>query len=104
MRIASPETSLKTINDRLNLVEHLIHSPNLLNDIQYQLRRSYDSQRLVQKMCMGRGDADDLLALARTIEATKDISKLLCAQKPVKEETRVVLQNLVARLDIPIKL
>ncbi|TQS32184.1 hypothetical protein Golomagni_07507, partial [Golovinomyces magnicellulatus] len=33
----------------------------------------YDSQRLVQKFALGRGDPDDLLGLASTIRATEDV-------------------------------
>ena len=41
------------------------------------LRRTHDSQRLVQKFSLGRGDADDLLALLRTIEATTELAASL---------------------------
>ena len=41
------------------------------------LRRTYDSQRLVQKFALGRGDADDLLSLLRTIIAVQNIFQLL---------------------------
>lgn len=41
------------------------------------LRRTHDSQRLVQKFSLGKGDADDLVALMRTIEATIDLVSIL---------------------------
>lgn len=41
------------------------------------LRRTHDSQRLVQKFSLGKGDADDLVALMRTIEATIDLVNIL---------------------------
>lgn len=41
------------------------------------LRRSYDAQRLVQKFALGRGDADDLVSLQRTIEATRGIDNVM---------------------------
>ena len=41
------------------------------------LRRSYDAQRLVQKFALGRGDADDLVSLLRTIEATRGIANVM---------------------------
>ena len=41
------------------------------------LRRTFDSQRLIQKFSLGRGDADDLVSLLRTIIGGKDISNLL---------------------------
>jgi DNA mismatch repair ATPase MutS len=41
------------------------------------LQKSHDSKRLVQKFTLGRGDADDLLALAATIRATHDLLLVL---------------------------
>lgn len=41
------------------------------------LKRSYDAQRLVQKFSLGRGDPDDLICLSRTIEASKEIRRVL---------------------------
>ncbi len=41
------------------------------------LRRTHDSQRLVQKFSLGKGDADGLVAVMRTIEATIDLVSML---------------------------
>lgn len=49
----------------------------LLTELSELLRRTYDTFRLVQKFSVGRGDADDLLALARTIRLTRQIGELL---------------------------
>ncbi|KAK6359966.1 DNA mismatch repair ATPase msh1 [Orbilia brochopaga] len=98
MWLTSPETSVKTINDRLNLVEHFIQSPQLLADIQHKLKLTHDSQRLVQKMSLGRGDADDLVALARTILATQDIVKRMNASLPTKDESLAVVNHLLERI------
>ena len=43
----------------------------------YLLKRIYDSQRLVQKFTLGRGDAEDLLALASTIFTMEELVKIL---------------------------
>ncbi|KAK6526416.1 DNA mismatch repair ATPase msh1 [Orbilia ellipsospora] len=98
MWLTSPETSVKVINDRLNLVEHFINSPRLLEDIQHKLKLTHDSQRLVQKMSLGRGDADDLVALARTILATQDIVSALNAQLPKRSESLAGMKNLMGRI------
>ena len=76
-RIASPSMSLQTIQERLDLVSQLLENRALREDILNLLRRSYDSQRLVQKFSLGRGDADDLVSLLKTIEATNTIANLL---------------------------
>lgn len=69
--------SLEVINARLDLVSHLLKNPKLREDVTDRLRRSFDPQRLAQKFSVGRGDADDLISLLRTIEATNEIADLL---------------------------
>ena len=68
--------SLSIINDRLSLVEILLAEP-LRDDITSLLRRSSDTLRLLQKFSIGKGSADDLIALARTMAITYDISTVL---------------------------
>ena len=75
--LASPSMSLHTINERQNLVSKFLNDRALREEIVAVLRRTFDSQRLVQKFSMGRGDPDDLLSLFRTIEATNVIAGLL---------------------------
>ena len=79
-RIASPSMSLDVINGRLDLVSCCLENRFFRAEIVVFLKRSYDSQRLVQKFSMGRGDADDLVSLLKTIEATNGISSLLAKQ------------------------
>ncbi|PHH79727.1 hypothetical protein CDD80_3970 [Ophiocordyceps camponoti-rufipedis] len=107
--LSAPSTSLDVINQRLNLVAYFIAHPDLCDSIIQLLRRSHDAQRLVQKFALGRGDADDLLALANTIRATDDIVSLLKPttdqhQEPNNDES--CLEPLVARIDLeqPLKL
>jgi len=75
--IASPSMSLRIINERLDLVSHLLRDRTLREETTHLLRRSYDSQRLVQKFSLGRGDADDLMSLLKTIDATNGIASTL---------------------------
>jgi DNA mismatch repair ATPase MutS len=69
--------SLSTINDRLDLVEEMIQYPQLRQDIMGLLERTFDSLRLVTKFTYGRGDADDLVELSKTIATTSDIVQKL---------------------------
>jgi DNA mismatch repair ATPase MutS len=69
--------SLATVNDRLDLVEEMIQYPQLRQDIIALLERTYDSLRLVTKFTYGRGDADDLMELSKTITTTSDIVDIL---------------------------
>lgn len=61
------------INFRQELVSRFLHDQDLREAIIILLRRSHDSQRLLQKFALNRGDPDDLLRLASTIKATQDI-------------------------------
>ncbi len=69
--------SLSTINSRLDLVEELISYPQLRQDIVLLLEQTFDSIRLVTKFTYGRGDADDLMELSKTIKTTSDIVSVL---------------------------
>lgn len=74
---AAPSMSLHIINARLDLVSHFRSDEALNGNIRNLLRRTYDSQRIVQKFSMGRGDAEDLISLLRTIEATLEVASIL---------------------------
>ncbi|OJD30956.1 2 protein [Diplodia corticola] len=76
-RLTSPSMSLDTINERLDLVAALIDKAALRENLVALLRRSFDTWRLVQKFSIGRGDADDLLELSKTVQITKDVAQLL---------------------------
>ncbi|KAL5121325.1 MutS protein 1 [Pleosporales sp. CAS-2024a] len=73
----APSMSLSTINDRLDLVEEMIQYPQLRQDIIALLERTFDSLRLVTKFTYGRGDADDLIELSKTIATTSEIVDVL---------------------------
>jgi DNA mismatch repair ATPase MutS len=75
----SPSTSINDINERLDLVTELLKNANLREYMISLLRMTVDSWRLLQKFSFGRGDADDLVALARTVLLTCEIRKLLLA-------------------------
>ena len=75
--LASPSMSLDIINHRLDLVERFLRNRSFKEDITNLLRRTFDSQRLVQKFSLGRGDADDLVSLQSTVAATEHIANVL---------------------------
>ncbi|KAI9794185.1 MAG: hypothetical protein M1816_006110 [Peltula sp. TS41687] len=103
--LTNPSTSLSIINSRLDLVEYLLSNPALKERLVQLLRRSADSKRLIQKFSLSRGDADDLIALARTIRVTLEIAEALANQQgspPPQLETpqglaALVVEQAVAR-------
>ncbi|KAK4226129.1 muts protein 1 [Podospora fimiseda] len=111
-----PSTSLEVINFRQELVARFIQDDDLGDAICTLLRRSHDSQRLVQRFALNRGDADDLLRLANTIKATEDIVTLLQAaikSRPKKQDgndkeepEKDCLEEMIDRINLkqPLKL
>ncbi|KAJ5510926.1 DNA mismatch repair protein MutS-like N-terminal [Penicillium expansum] len=77
LHAASPSTSLQVINERLGLVSVFIEHVELRDSVIELLKRSHDSQRLVQKFAFGKGDPDDLICLSRAIEASKNVRQVL---------------------------
>lgn len=51
--------------------------PVLLEEVTDLLQQAADTSRLVQKFCLGRGNGDDLLSLAGTIEVTGHVVKAI---------------------------
>ncbi|USP76955.1 hypothetical protein yc1106_04229 [Curvularia clavata] len=88
-RLSAPSMSLSTINDRLDLVEEMIQYPQLRHEITTLLEQTFDSLRLVTKFTYGRGDADDLIELSKTIHTTSAISEVLQAHAVFRKSTPV---------------
>ena len=76
-RLSYPSTSVAIIQGRLDLAEHLINNTIQREAIVSLLRQTEDTQRIMQKFILKRGDADDLLNLQRTIRSTQNIVELL---------------------------
>ncbi|KAL2694133.1 hypothetical protein Neosp_000703 [[Neocosmospora] mangrovei] len=98
--LSAPSTSLDVITGRQDLVARFIADEDLRDSVVLLLRRSYDSQRLVQKFTLGRGDADDLLGLANTIHATRDIVALL-DRALTSDSNPDCFASLTARISLP---
>ncbi|KAF2754257.1 DNA mismatch repair protein Msh1 [Pseudovirgaria hyperparasitica] len=78
-RLTEPSLSLSVINERLDLVSLLKDHASIRETITGYLRLTSDSPRLASKFALGRGDADDLISLAKTIDITIDLAKSIKA-------------------------
>lgn len=76
-RLVSPSLSLTVINDRLDLVQELRYRDVLREHVQALLRKTFDTCRLLQRFTIGRGDADDMLGLAKTIAVMQQTVDIL---------------------------
>ena len=98
-RLSSPSTSLSVINQRLDLVQGFIMDTSLREEIIVLLNRTFDSQRIVQKFSLGRGDADDLVSLLRTIDATNSVANRL-KERVDKSDVHTYGPHLVQSLEV----
>ncbi|EEH33703.2 DNA mismatch repair protein mutS [Paracoccidioides lutzii Pb01] len=103
-RLTSPSASLHIINERLDLVSKFLADEDLRQNITLLLKRSYDSQRLVQQFSLGRGEADDLICLSKTIQVSRDIKDILLqniesSDRPSDQEANPVTHSLRSMLD-----
>lgn len=96
-RLKSPSMSLAEINQRLDLVQELSRDEAFRDKLQSLLRKTSDSQRLVQKFSYGKGRADDLLALARTIKVTREIWDLIAQPS---RECQTALSPIIGHLEM----
>lgn len=88
---------MSVINSRLDLVTYMLENESLRERVAILLKRSHDSQRLLQKFAFGRGDGDDLLDLASTVYATRDLAYILDVQNGTPEPC---IQTLLARIHL----
>jgi DNA mismatch repair ATPase MutS len=103
-RLASPSASVHEIEGRLNLVGMFLDDSDLREVIVQLLQQSYDAQRLVQKFSLNKGDADDLIYLARAIESTKAIrvrlDRKLQQTNSAADSSSMAVSALLMRLDL----
>jgi DNA mismatch repair protein MutS len=77
--IVFPLKDIQKINERLNVVEHLILQTELRNKIIHALRQCGDLERMVSKIPLRKINPREMLQLARSLRQT-DIIKLRCAE------------------------
>ena len=104
-RLTAPSASLTEINRRLDLVTTFLQDETLRDQVVQLLGRSYDVQRLVQKFSLNKGDADDMVCLAKAVGSSHNIRQTL--QEWLEDATAAIdggvvpsLQWLLVRLDL----
>lgn len=101
-RLLNPATDVSVIEARLELVDVFTRDQKLREHVLKTLRRTHDSQRILQKFSLGRGDAEDLLALARTIRCTDTLAEALTvASSSRKRGVKKAFKQLIVKLQSP---
>ncbi|RMD40292.1 hypothetical protein DV735_g4845, partial [Chaetothyriales sp. CBS 134920] len=100
-RLTAPSGSIPEIDERLDLVTLFFADADLRESVIQLLRRTHDVQRLVQKFTLNKGDADDLISLARAIQETASIHGTLReAGESADDEYASLLQRLLAKFSL----
>ncbi|KAK9465278.1 muts domain V-domain-containing protein [Lipomyces arxii] len=98
--LSSPITSIPLIAQRQNLVEMLLNDNHLHQMVVLYLKRTHDSHRAVQKLALGRGDAEDMIALLQSIQSTAKLRTMFENYlETTAEENSVARQSLKLIID-----
>jgi DNA mismatch repair protein MutS len=74
--IVMPLKELKPINDRLNVVQHLIEHEELRNELQACIRQVGDLERLISKIGLQKANPREVCQLRKALQAIGSIKKL----------------------------
>lgn len=78
--LALPLKQIKPVNDRLNVVNHFIHNPEVSEKVASSLKIIGDLERLVSKVSVGRINPRELLQLKTALEEVEKL-KILCGKE-----------------------
>ncbi|RMZ75463.1 hypothetical protein DV738_g5444, partial [Chaetothyriales sp. CBS 135597] len=101
-RLTAPSGSIREIDERLDLVTLFFADEGLRESVVQLLRRTHDVQRLVQKFTLNKGDADDLISLAKAIQETVSIHSTLqeAAHESADDDSASLIQGLLAKFSL----
>ncbi|KAK9325030.1 muts domain V-domain-containing protein [Lipomyces orientalis] len=75
--LSSPATSIATIHQRQDLVQTFLNDKHLHEMVILYLKRTHDTNRVLQRLSLGRGDAEDMLGLLQSIKNTARLGTML---------------------------
>jgi DNA mismatch repair protein MutS len=93
-RLASPLTSTREINWRLDSVAWLLAEAQLRLDLRKKLRGSPDIARALSRLSLGRGSPRDLGAIRTGLATALDVAELLAAGDTLPDLLQLAADNL----------
>ncbi|KAF8898515.1 muts domain V-domain-containing protein [Infundibulicybe gibba] len=90
--LSSPSTDIAEITARQSLVVLFRSRPHFQNDLTGILKRTEDIRRITQKFVLGRGDANDLLAISSTIHSWTLIWERIREERRLEAVERSIFQ------------
>lgn len=89
--ILHPLLNKDVIDARLSKVDAFVGNSSLLREVREKLQNIYDIERLISRLSLGTGNARDLVAIKKSLEALPEIKKIVGGV--------VALKNLDAELE-----
>jgi DNA mismatch repair protein MutS len=86
--IVMPLKELKPINDRLNVVQHLIEQEELRNELQACIRQVGDLERLISKIGLQKANPREVCQLRKALQAIGSIKKMCTVEGSEELGTR----------------
>ncbi|WP_342645224.1 DNA mismatch repair protein MutS [Mucilaginibacter sp. CSA2-8R] len=90
--IVMPLKELKPIQDRLNVVQHLIDHEELRNDFQNCIRQVGDLERLISKIGLQKANPREVCQLRKALQAIGNI-KMMCTEQGRGSEALMAIGN-----------
>lgn len=75
--ISAPLRDVNSINQRLNAVENLIKEKSLRKDLINHLKEIGDLERLISKVCTGRANPREIVAVKTSLKKIPEVKELL---------------------------
>jgi DNA mismatch repair protein MutS len=88
--IVMPLKELKPINDRLNVVQHLIDHEDLRNELQACIRQVGDLERLISKIGLQKANPREVCQLRKALMAIGSIKKM-CGEAGAESEALMTI-------------
>ncbi|KAK7058773.1 hypothetical protein VNI00_001397 [Paramarasmius palmivorus] len=86
--LCSPSTSITEINARQSLVAFFCERPHFRSDLLVLLTKAEDAGRIVQKFVLGKGEPNDLLALASAIRTWSSVVEKVKLERDMEARER----------------
>lgn len=88
--LLKPLQNIAQIEDRYDLVELLFDQGSLRNELRAYLGHTYDIERILSRLCLGRGNARDLIAIGKSLEQVIAMIPLLSGLEEATLGQRII--------------
>ena len=86
-RLSMPIMDIKTINDRLDIVEFFYDNPDIRRELRDTLMGSMDIERSIGRLSVGRGGPRDLFDLAITLDKVPYVKNIINGFKSFQNDS-----------------